>query len=172
MLSITLLFALLISLAALAYVVLPLVRQQSPLLPVEDERLTDLLSRKDTALRAIKALEFDHQMGKMSEEDFLRFNQRLRRQAIVLIQQIEKIRPESALLDEQVEAAIARARQQRNASSLATGEATPVPPSLVGATAATPPARFCTQCGTQLDASHKFCSNCGTPVAGSAAVKA
>ena len=25
--------------------------------------------------------------------------------------------------------------------------------------------RFCTNCGTKLEAHHKFCANCGTPVA-------
>jgi uncharacterized membrane protein YvbJ len=27
------------------------------------------------------------------------------------------------------------------------------------------PARFCTNCGSKIEAHHKFCANCGQPVA-------
>ena len=157
MLWITLIVALLLSLAALAYVVLPLLSKQPPLLQVEDDRLTDLLARKDTALRAIKELEFDHQVGKIGGEDYARFRERLNRQAIGLIQQLEKITPESVVLDQELEQAIA---QQRRAQ-------TPVLSSSNGATAPTPAVagkRFCTQCGAQIGERHKFCGNCGAPI--------
>jgi len=160
MLWITLLSALLVSLLALAYVVLPLLTRQAPLLQVEDDRLTDLLARKDGALRAIKDLEFDHQVGKISGEDYERFNQRLSRQAIVLIQQLEKIAPESSALDTQIEAEIAQRRKAL--SPAATQRSATNGSSTNGSTNAT---RFCTECGAQLEANHKFCANCGAPVA-------
>lgn len=153
----TLITALLVSLAALLYVVGPLLTKQPPLLQVEDERLTDLLARKDRALRAIKELEFDHQVGKIDAADYQRLNQRLSRQAITLIQQLEQITPASAALDEQLEAAIAQRRQAKpprptnGAISQAVVTATGV-------------ARFCTQCGAHIDNSFKFCANCGAPV--------
>jgi len=169
MLWITLLLALLLSFAALFWVVLPLLTKQPPLLQVEDDRLTDLLARKDSALRAIKELEFDHQVGKISEEDYQRFNQRLSRQAIGLIQQLEKITPESAALEEELEAEIAKHRQaQAPARDLKTPSPVAVRPPVVAASGTT---RFCTQCGTRLDANFKFCGNCGTPVALAEAVK-
>jgi NADH pyrophosphatase NudC (nudix superfamily) len=169
MLWITLVLALLLSLTALAYVILPLVTKQSPLLPAEDDRMSDLLMRKDRTLRAIKELEFDHQVGKISEEDYQRFNQRLSRQAIGLIQQLEKITPESNLLDQHLEAEIAQHRQtqapvqaQKAAKSI-----TLTAPPVANAGAS----RFCTQCGVHLDANFKFCGNCGAPVAVAAAVR-
>lgn len=168
MLWITLTFALLLSLAALAYVVLPLLTKQPPLLQVEDDRLTELLARKDSALRALKELEFDHQVGKISEEDYQRFNQRLSRQAIGLIQQLEKITPESSALDEQLEAEIA---QRRRAQPSVNSQ----PPAKIAPASVPAPAgalRFCTQCGAQLDPNHKFCGNCGTPIAATAVAKA
>lgn len=160
MLWITLAFALLLSLAALAYVVLPLLTKQPPLLQVEDDRLTELLARKDSALRALKELEFDHQVGKIGEEDYQRFNQRLSRQAIGLIQQLEKITPESSTLDAQLEAAIT---QRRQVQAPVSGQSS-IKPAFVNAPAAAGASRFCTQCGTQLEPNHKFCGNCGTPV--------
>lgn len=169
MLWITLTVALLLSLAALGYVVLPLLSKQPPLLQVEDDRLADLLARKDSALRALKELEFDHQVGKISEEDYQRFNQRLSRQAIGLIQQLEKITPESATLDEQLEAEIARRRHAQTPANLQKA-ASPVVVSTPMVIRNGSP-RFCTQCGTRLDTNFKFCGNCGTPVAVAEAVK-
>lgn len=169
MLWITIILALLFSLVALFYVLLPLLTKQPPLLQVEDDRLTDLLARKDSALRAIKELEFDHQVGKISEEDYQRFNERLRRQAIGLIQQLEKITPESAALDEQLEAEIAQWRQAQKPVTLPKAVRTvPLATSVAAATDAT---RFCTQCGVRLDANFKFCGNCGAPVTMAEAVK-
>ncbi len=157
---ITLIFALLLSLVALAYVVMPLLTKQPPLLPVDDDRLADLLARKDSTMRAIKELEFDHQVGKIGAEDYLRFNQRLRRQAIGLIQQLEKITPESTALDEKLEEAIAQRRQAQGAI--------PLPPVVATKpeTAATHSGtvRFCTECGKPLEPTYKFCASCGAPV--------
>jgi hypothetical protein len=164
MLWITILFALLIALGAFAYVILPLVRQDVPLLPLEDDRLTDLLARKDTALRALKDLEFDHQVGKINDEDYQRFQERLSRQAVGLLQQIERITPESAQLDEQMEAEIAKMRRVQERK----GIAVPASPASVAINGVSPTAgavHFCTECGTSLTPSFKFCANCGTPVA-------
>jgi len=144
------------------YVVLPLLTQQPPLLPVDDDRLADLLARKDSALRAIKELEFDHQVGKINAEDYLRFNQRLSRQAIVLIQQLEKITPESTALDEQLEQAIASRRQAQPATQLPNTVAVSSISEPVGSTAGV--GRFCTECGNRLEPGHKFCANCGASV--------
>ncbi len=177
MLWITLLFALLIALGALAFVVWPMVDQEAPLLVVEDDQLADLVARKDSALRSLKDLEFDLQIGKIGDEDFVRLNQRLSRQAISLLQQIERITPEGALLDEQLEAEITKLRRVQAATRVVMAE--PVLPTVAVVEAstmqATAPknrtsapdgaARFCTECGAQITASFKFCANCGAPVA-------
>lgn len=165
---ITLLLALFVSLAALAYVVLPLLTKQPPLLQVEDDRLTDLLVRKDSALRALKELEFDHQVGKIDAEDYQRFNQRLSRQAITLIQQLEQITPESAALDERLEAEIAQHRQAQTPMKVqkSTPSVSISKPVVTTASAF----RFCTQCGTRLEANFKFCASCGAPVTASTTV--
>lgn len=163
---ITLLLALLVSLAALFYVIGPLVAKQPPLLQVEDDRLSDLLARKDSALRAIKELEFDHQVGKIDAADYQRLNDRLRRQAITLLQQLEQITPLSAALDEQLEAEIAQRRQAKPAPTLIKPASVPTIQPVAAAAGA---AHFCTQCGTRLDTSFKFCANCGAPVMAGAA---
>lgn len=181
MLWITLLLALIIAAAALGFVVWPLVSRETPMLPVEDSRWVELLTRKDNALRAIKDLEFDHQVGKIGNEDYQRLRERLNRQAIGLIQQLERLTPESSGLDTQLEIEIAKLRRMSPsnraedpaiATSVGTIASEPktttsdendgvdsVPVANGGVTA-----QFCTQCGVKVDPSFKFCANCGTPV--------
>ena len=111
MLWVTLFVAVVISLAVALYVVRPLLDRNPAPVYIEDDRLTDLLSRKDVVLRAIKDLEFDRNVGKLEEVDFVRFNQSLSRQALGLMQQIEKIAPTSNQHDDALEQEIARLRK-------------------------------------------------------------
>ena len=162
MLWTTFLLALLIAGGAAAYVLWPLLSRAAPDVPIEDDRLTDLLSRKDGVLIAIKDLEFDRQVGKLSDEDYERFNARLRQQAIGYLQQIDKLAPQSAHLDEALEVEIARLRKTRTAPVAVNGKATPVAVPVMAMPAGGGAARFCTNCGHALAAEHKFCANCGT----------
>jgi rubrerythrin len=161
MLWITLTVAALLSLIALAYVIAPLVKPGPAVIVVEDERLTELIGRKDALLTAIKELDFDYQVGKLSEEDYRRFDERLRRQAIGLLQQIEKAAPESADLDQMLEAEIARRRKTRDRTiPMAQEQASLRQPAAI---AKEGKVRFCTNCGQPLGSHHKFCANCGAP---------
>ncbi|HRJ40473.1 MAG: hypothetical protein KJZ86_22465 [Caldilineaceae bacterium] len=156
----TLFLGLLISAVAAAYVLWPLLSRAAPDVPIEDDRLTDLISRKDSVLVAIKDLDFDRQVGKLSEEDYQRFNYRLRQQAIGYLQQIDKLAPQSAHLDEALEVEIARLRKTRTTPVAVNGKAAPV--AEVAVLAGDAPTRFCTNCGQALAGQHKFCANCGT----------
>jgi NADH pyrophosphatase NudC (nudix superfamily) len=156
--------AALISLLAIYFAVSPLLKAGRASLVVEDDKLVELLGRKDSVLQAIKDLEFDYRVGKISQEDYERIDQRLRRQAIGLLQQIEKVAPASASLDEQLESIIAQFRQTSRASTPASSGI----PALAPSAAQTPvgqSTRFCTQCGKPVEAGHKFCAYCGTPIA-------
>jgi transposase len=156
------------AIGALIYVIAPLRKPATPLPSEEDDRLADLVERKESVLRAIKETEFDYQTGKLAEEDFKRYDQRLRQQAIALIQQIEKIAPEADALDTQLEAQIARLRKVRTNGA---GPKTASKPAAVSSsTATTARARFCHECGTAIAESDKFCSQCGTPVREASAV--
>ncbi len=185
MVAVTLVIALVVSLAALAWVIWPLL-DRSPALPlVEDDRLGTLIARKESVMTAIKDLEFDYNVGKLDDEDYQRYDQRLRRQAIGLIQQIETIAPQSTGLDVKVENEIAQRRKVIAPNSVPAAYAAPQTvalgqpaaprpqPTNGGATVALPTAvpagaagatRFCTNCGSTIQPQHKFCANCGTPV--------
>ncbi|MFN8465426.1 MAG: zinc-ribbon domain-containing protein [Caldilineaceae bacterium] len=195
MMWIAVLIALVLSVGALAFVVWPLLKPGPAPVMVEDDRLTELLGRKDAVLKAIKDLEFDYQVGKLSEEDFQLYDQRLRRQAVALLQQIEEVAPQSADMDAAMEAEIAQRRRVldparaavKPAAAVAASATVPVAASapVAAAVPAAAPAlavaaaapigngtvsggapRFCTNCGSRLEAHHKFCANCGTPATG------
>ena len=193
MMWIALLIALVLSLAALAFVLWPLLKPGPAPVIIEDDRLTELLGRKDAVMAAIKELEFDYNVGKLSEEDYKLYDGRLRRQAMGLLQQIEQMAPLSAGLDAAMEAEVARRRRVSEPAPAAMRQATAAPlavasPAPVGAgqtpatlaqpavaSAAVAPAavingpngsakpRFCTNCGNRLEPQHKFCANCGAP---------
>ena len=188
MMWIALLIALVLSLAALAFVVWPLLKPGPAPVIIEDDRLTELLGRKDAVMAAIKELEFDYNVGKLSEEDYKLYDGRLRRQAVGLLQQIEQVAPLSAGLDATMEAEVSRRRRvaepvpagARQAAAAPVAVASPAPVAAAQASAALAPTavaaapvlngpngsakpRFCTNCGNRLEPQHKFCANCGAP---------
>ena len=65
--------------------------------PAIGGRAREALARdKALVLRSIKELEFDHAMGKISEADFKNIGGRLRARALLLMQDLEGARPDSA----------------------------------------------------------------------------
>lgn len=168
------LIALAISLLAILAVAWPLLKKEAPAAPVDDDRLLDLLHRKEQVLLAIKDLEFDYRVGKLSEEDYRLYDQQLRRQAIGLLMQIEKIAPESARLDASLEQEILQRRRVSGEAPLPVDGNRPEKALLLSPLSAEqqePPQRFCTQCGHPLEPDHKFCAMCGAPVERKAAAR-
>ncbi len=148
MIWVTVLLALLFALAAIIYVILPLRRPATPLPDPQEDELATLVARKDATLRAIKETEFDYRTGKLNEEDFQRDDGRLRRQALALLQQIDKRAPDSGELDTEIEAAVAKLRKRTPRKPQPAASAT----------------GFCHECGQSIQPDDKFCSKCGTPV--------
>ena len=167
-----LLIALLLSGLAMAAVVWPLLKKGPAPVLVEDDRLAELLHRKEQVLASIKELEFDYRVGKMSEADYQQYDQRLRRQAIGIMQQIEQVAPESAGLDATLEREIEKRRLVKPAGAAVVEDAGMEAeiarrrrvPATQPAAANGSVTRFCTNCGATLAPHHKFCANCGTPI--------
>ncbi len=167
MVLISLIFALIVAVVAFIYVAEPLRTPSTTLRADEDDELVDLIQRKDAVMRSIKEVEFDYHTGKLSEEDYEAYDQRMRQQAIGLIRQIEKRSPEVAGLDAELEAMIASRRKTKPTAMTAVNGATPVPTSAAPATATPLPAEesdviFCHECGAKAKTSDKFCAQCGT----------
>src|SRR5690606_12473488 len=107
---------------------------------------------------------------KITQEDFQRLDHRLRRQAIGLLQQLEKMAPATATLDEQLETIIAQFRKTiRTEMPVATVRETEMQPDIstersTDAQVRAQITRFCVAWGKPVAAEHKFCAHCGTSV--------
>ena len=113
--------------------------------PIVAGRARAAVEREKTlALRAIKELEFDHAMGKVSEQDFAEMGLRLRTRAAGLLRQLDAGASYSAQIEQEL------ARRLAAAGSSASVEA-----------GGTRPGRFCTECGTAAAAAARFCGQCG-----------
>jgi hypothetical protein len=119
--------------------VLPLVGAYDERQPITDQRARVTLERdKMLTLRAIKELEFDRAMGKMSEEDFKEMSGRLRARAGRLIRALDA----GAGYRDRIERDLAKRLGEKGQ---ATADAS----------------RVCARCATVNESDAKFCKNCG-----------
>lgn len=141
------LLSLLMATAAIAGIAM--LRTLRPLVSAEDDRTVMIGQRtraalereKLLALRAIKELEFDRAMGKLSEDDFKEMAGRLRARAARLIRQLDA----GAGYRDQIERDLARKLEG-------------VKTTRGGAASAE---RVCESCHAANDHDARFCKNCG-----------
>jgi len=134
--------------AATALVGMAALRAVQPLVGPPDDRTVVIGERtratlerdKTLTLRAIKDLEFDRAMGKLSEEDFREMGGRLRSRAARLIKQLDA----GAGYRDQIERDLAKRMGQGGEKPGAAAEV-----------------RACAACATSNDRDAKFCKNCG-----------
>ena len=102
-----------------------------------DSGLDNLGDRHSELLLALRDLDFDHQIGKVTEEDYGALRETLLVQAATALETREK---QDAEQDARLEEAI-RLRRDKQSTT-----------------------RECSQCGASLDLSDRFCRVCGKPV--------
>ena len=132
--------------ATVALVAIAALRAVRPLVSPEEDRTAMVGERTRAALereklltlRAIKELEFDRAMGKLSDADWQEMSGRLRARAAGLIRQLDA----GAGYREQIERDLAKRLSEAPESA--------------------PRGNFCTECGTKNEGDAKFCKNCGT----------
>ena len=74
-----------------AFVVLGPLRRGPDVDRRADDRRAPLEAAKEAKYREIKDAELDHQMGKLSEDDYRAIDQELRAQAIEILRQIDAL---------------------------------------------------------------------------------
>jgi RNA polymerase subunit RPABC4/transcription elongation factor Spt4 len=120
-----------------------------------DQALEDLLVQKEAAYAAIKDLDFDYQMGKLSAGDYAEMKDRYKGKAISVLKQLDELTPEAtaSAVDsgmepaEQIEAEVRALRQEK------------------GVALAEPPSRPCRVCGLACQPDDNFCPACGSLLA-------
>jgi hypothetical protein len=97
--------ALLASAAAFVFVLLPLFRKQ----PTDTSQVErgELINQRDMALDSIRELDFDHDLGNLSEEDHQALRADSKRQAVAVLKQLQI---EQYRVDDEIEQAVAALR--------------------------------------------------------------
>ncbi len=107
---------------------------------------------KTLVLRAIKELEFDYAMKKMSQADFEDMSGRLRRRAIGLIQQLDANTGYREQIEKELAALVPPAIAPRPTPHAPSPKSQDLGPETLA----------CSACGTHNDADARFCKQCGT----------
>jgi len=120
-----------------------------PPLSLEQERLDDLLADRDAAFQALRELNFDHQVGKITDEDFVAFEAHLKRNAAACLRALDEWEQEAAsTFDDVLEQAIHARKQTLIRAGMAglieSGDG-----------------RICPKCGNLAALEDRFCGGCG-----------
>ncbi|MDE3089522.1 MAG: zinc ribbon domain-containing protein [Chloroflexota bacterium] len=111
-----------------------------------DPVLENLVLQRDATYAAIKDLEFDHAMGKLSDADYGSMRSKYESKAVAILQELDGL---SASLKQRARAAFSDEAIERQVQQLRGGAGNIV---------------YCTRCGTRAAPGDKYCAKCGTPV--------
>jgi hypothetical protein len=189
--------ALLMSAVAFGVLAHPLLRPRRPGSTkdrVDGRQREELLSQRDAAYAAIKELDFEYQLGNLSEQDYEDLRARYRDRAVGVLRQLDALgreeaaarrpggrrpQPDGGALDE-IEQAVALLRQKREGRepSLATVRpdraADVTCPTCHGPVSledrycgncGTDQLRFCPACAAPREPAQRFCAHCGERLA-------
>lgn len=133
------------------YVINPLLRfnrEEELFTSKTESMLAQLNLKKESAYAAIKDLEFDLSMKKLSEEDFLILKTQYKNDAVECIKAIDRLhmqrKRQASLPEKDLENEI-----EKEISALRTGGIT------------SPKKIYCTQCGQGTSSKDRFCVRCG-----------
>jgi hypothetical protein len=113
---------------------------------VTGKRRKELEREKQALLKALKELDFDHEMGKVSDKDFAEISSTYRARAIRVMRQLDDA-------GRDYEAMIAKDVAERVAKKPTEDSAPP--------TASIAEPDKCAKCSTRNDADAEFCKKCG-----------
>jgi cytochrome c-type biogenesis protein CcmF len=117
----------------------------------ETVRALDALHKqRDAAYDAIRDLDFDFQLGKLSQSDYVTLREKYKTRAALALQQIDVAVSDDGALDAQIEAQVAQLRTHPNRDDAIERE-------VVHSRAAL----RCVNCGTPYRAGDRFCARCG-----------
>lgn len=128
-----------LSLLAIVYPLLARTQPQSPVPASATEALDELLARRESAFQALRELDFDHQVGKITDEDFAVFAAHLKRVAAEALKALDEW---EATADGELGPTVA---QEVAARRTLQGER----------------ARPCPSCGHPVAPGDRFCAACG-----------
>ena len=145
------LFLIALLLAVSLYLVTPLMNNRPRRRTQETQEVSALLAERERLLNALQELDFDHQLGKIPDEDYPAQRDDLLQHGAQVLKQLDALaasRPqlvpqkataEGALSDDDIETLLAARRKARKTRS----------------------AGFCPRCGKPILVTDQFCPHCG-----------
>ena len=83
--------ALIVLVALVALVVAGPLRRREEVAPEDEARRAELEAAKEAKYREIRDAELDHEMGKLSDEDYRAVDRELRAEAIVILRELDSL---------------------------------------------------------------------------------
>lgn len=124
------------------------------LLDEEVQQIERLVARKSVLMQSLRDIEFDHETGKLSDEDYERLKRKYEHRAVRVMRDLDDLRGD-ADRDEEIDSALERRLHERaNRVPETTGDH----PDDASA------GIECPECGKGLEPEARFCSRCGTPL--------
>jgi hypothetical protein len=126
---------------------------------VSSRRKKELEREKAALLKALKELEFDHEMGKVSDADFREIGGQYRARAMRVLRQLDEQGADyKSLVEKELRARLGVREKAPDPVEVAVAQQKAEPP---------PPSEddLCDACGTRNDVDAVFCKKCGKKVA-------
>jgi hypothetical protein len=147
------LFLIALLLAVSLYLVTPLMNNRPRRRTEETQEVSSLLAERERLLNALQELDFDHQLGKIPEEDYPSQRADLLQRGAAVLEKLDALaasRPQPAsrlatvggdasVSDDEIESMLAARRKARKTKS----------------------AGFCPRCGKPILVTDQFCPHCG-----------
>lgn len=128
-----------VALLAVAYPILATTRSSGLIAASAEETVDELLAQRDAVFQALRELRFDHEVGKITDEDYIAFETSLKQTAANSLRALDEWESRADHdLDTEIEAAVAA-----RAAVIAGGTI------------------VCPNCGRSAGSADKFCGRCG-----------
>jgi hypothetical protein len=126
-------------------------------------RRKELEREKQSILKALKELDFDHEMGKVSQKDFDDISAQYRARAIRILRRLDDAGRD---YEQMIAADVAKRLKRADGEPAAANAAAATP---ANAAAAALAGDGCAKCQTRNDADAEFCKKCGSKLHSEAA---
>ncbi len=138
----------------LAFIAYPLFNTPRGKIAGTTDVLDTLIAQRDSTYDAIRDLDFDFQLGKLSQADYTMLRDKYKARAALVLQQIDALsNGNGANADADIEAQVTQLRRAKTDS---------VEDEIARVRAARKAGGgFCSKCGAPHQAGDKFCAKCG-----------
>ena len=152
----------------MAFIAYPLFTTQHGNITRTPDALDVLISQRDSAYDAIRDLDFDFQLGKLRQADYVPLREKYKARAAETLKQIDALTVgnSQAEAEAQIEAQVAKLRQAKNdtieaeVAQLRRAKTDSVEAEIAQMRAARKASR-CTNCGAPFQPGDQFCAKCG-----------